>query len=122
MIFLKNSTKILGKSYLLLIILTLLMTILNYFNIINIKVINILIYVIPFISFLMGGFLSGKQAINKGWLTGIKFGLLSTLSLILLNLIFNDGFTLYNIINYIIVMLGSCLGSIIGINKKINNK
>ena len=81
--------------------------------------VNIFSYIIPFLSFFIGGFILGRKSINKGWLEGIKLGLICIFILFIFNfLAFNQGYSLNNLINYLIVLLANILGSMIGINTK----
>lgn len=119
MLFFKNSLKSLLTSFLAIIILTFVITIFNYINVFSLKVVNIFSYIIPFISFLIGGILLGIKSINKGWLEGIKLGSICILILFIFNfLVFNQGYTVNNLIYYLIVFTSSILGSMIGINIK----
>lgn len=119
MLFLKNLGKALLYSSIGLFGLTLIMTLLNYINIINISIVNIFSYIIPFISLFIGGIIMGKSSQKKGWLEGLKFGLIVTIILFMLNFLgFDQGYTKDNIILYIIVMIASILGGMMGINFK----
>ena len=119
MLYLKKLSKSLGISIGILLILTFIITLLNYINLINIKIVNIFSYITPFISFFIGGLLLGKTSINKGWLEGIKFGLvIIVLSFIFNYLAFDQGFNISNIILYTITIISSIIGSMIGINLK----
>lgn len=119
MLFLKNLGKALLYSNIGLFGLTLIMTLLNYINIINISIVNIFSYIIPFISLFIGGIIMGKNSQKKGWLEGLKFGLIVTIILFMLNFLgFDQGYTKDNIILYIIVMIASILGGMMGINFK----
>lgn len=119
MLFIKNGSKSLLISIGLILILTFIITLFNYIGIFSLNMVNIFSYVIPFISFLIGGFLLGKKSINKGWLEGLKLGLISIFILFIFNfLAFNQGYSISNIILYIIVLVSNTLGSMLGINKK----
>ena len=119
MLYLKKLCKSLGISIGILLILTFIITLLNYINLINIKIVNTFSYITPFISFFIGGLLLGKTSINKGWLEGIKFGLvIIVLSFIFNYLAFDQGFNISNIILYTITIISSIIGSMIGINLK----
>lgn len=115
MLFLKNC----GKSVLYnlgsLMILTVLLTIINYFNLFNSSITNILKIVNMVLSILIGSFLLGKKSINKGWLEGIKYGLVISIILFAFNYLALDRF---NIIIYPIVLVTSMVGAVIGINYK----
>lgn len=115
--FFKNILKSLLVSVISILVLNLIITILNYISIINLNIINILKYIIPFISVFIGGLYIGKQSINKGWLEGLKLGILFVMILFIINLVFYD-YNFKQIILYITVIMGSILGGIIGINKK----
>jgi len=119
MLFLKNGSKSLLISIVLTLVLTFFITLLNYINLINLDVVNIFSYIVPFISFFIGAFLLGKNSISKGWLEGIKLGLTCIIILFIFNfLAFNDGYTIQNIILYLIILISNILGGMIGINTK----
>lgn len=118
-----NYLKKLGRaslySILFILGLTLVVTLLNYIGLIGIKVVNITSYLIPFLSFFIGGWILGKKSTNKGWLEGIKFGFIFITLLFIFNfLAFDEGYTISNFLTYGIVLLASVLGSMIGINMK----
>lgn len=115
MLYLKKLSKALIYSIVLLLGITLIVTILNYAGIINSKFVNIFKYITPIVSFIIGGIIIGKNSNNKGWFEGIKFSLINVMILTIINLLI---FKNYNIILYIIVLISSILGSIIGINLK----
>ena len=119
MLYLKKLGKSLGISIGILLILTFIITLLNYINLISIKIVTAFSYITPFISFFIGGPLLGKTSINKGWLEGIKFGLIIIiLSFVFNYLAFDKGFNISNIILYTITIISSIIGSMIGINLK----
>lgn len=119
MIFLKNSGKALGFSVLSLLILTFIVTFLNYIGLFGLSIVKAFSYITPFMSFLIGGILLGKRSSNKGWLEGLKFGIISIALLFIFNfLALNQGYTINNLVLYFIVLIGSILGSMLGINMK----
>ena len=121
-IYIKNFSKSLSISILLFLILTLFVTTLNYFNILSINGINISKIIIPIISILSGSFYMGTNVKNKGWLEGIKLSSLVILILLIINLlIFENNFEIKDLIYYIIILVSSMVGSMIGINKKKKN-
>lgn len=99
------------------IVLTFIMTLLNYFNIITGSVLTITKIIITFIAIFIGGFIIGKKSKTKGWLEGIKIGIIILIILSIINfLILKVNFE-FRIILYDIIILFSCtFGSIIGIN------
>lgn len=119
--YIKNFIKPLLFILGIIIIGLLVITPLNYFDIINGNITNILKIIIPMISIFIGGFMIGKISNKKGWLEGLKLGIVTILIFILISYIgFNESFKLKSLIYYIILAMSSVFGSIIGINKKID--
>lgn len=102
-----------------IILLTLIVTTLSYFDFLNKNINNYLKIVIPIISVLIGGFYLGKRSKEKGWLEGLKLGGIFLLLLFIFSYLgFQKSFRLKDIIYYLILLVSSILGSMIGINKK----
>jgi len=119
MLFLKNGSISLLISFALTLVVTFIITLLNYFNIIGLNFVNIFSYIVPFISFFIGSFILGKKSLSKGWLEGLKLGLICIFILFIFNfLAFDNGYTISNIILYIIVLISNILGSMLGIGTK----
>ena len=117
--YLKN----LGISFLYIIgfilILTFITTLLSYFNILSDKVTSIVKIIIPIISMFTGGFYIGKRSSKKGFLEGLKLGSIFSIILIIFNyLAVNNSFKFKYLLFYIILIISSILGSMIGINRK----
>lgn len=105
-----------------LLISTFLITFLNYFNIISDKIISIFKILIPIISLFIGGYITGKRSKSKGWLEGLKLGFIFSILIIIFNfLAFDSSFKLKYLLFYLIIIISSILGSMIGINKKKGN-
>lgn len=120
--FLKNSLKSLLYIFSIIIVSTFLVTTLNYFNIIGSKLLTIFKILIILSSMFTGGIIIGKNSKQKGWLEGIKLGLIVTVILVLFKYLgLNQKFLITNIIYYIILTISCTLGSMIGINKKKND-
>jgi len=120
--FLKNSLKSLLYSFSIIIILTFIITFFNYFNIIGSKLLTVFKILIIMISMFIGGFIIGKNSKQKGWLEGIKLGLIITVIFVLFKYLgLNQKFIVTNIIYYFILIVSCTLGSMIGINKKKTN-
>lgn len=117
--YLKN----LGYSMLYIIVsiifLTFIITFFNYFNILSDKTIAFFKIIIPVISLFIGGFYIGKNSSKKGFLEGIKVGVIFSIFLVIFNyLALNYSFKLKYLLFYIILISSSTLGSMVGINKK----
>ena len=112
--------KKIGKSFIYItisiLVLTLISTILNYFNIVNNKILNIINFMIPLFSLALGGYIIGKNSTKNGWLEGIKIGIIFIIIIFLLNIIFIHNINLKDSIFYILVLISSILGSMLGIN------
>lgn len=120
--FIKRVSISLGISIVFLMILTFLLTIFNYINIIKYNSVNIFEIIILFISIFSGSFVMGKKSSKKGWLEGIKFGLIFLVILVLFNYLgFNIEFEVKNLLYYGILLISSILGGMIGINFKSDN-
>lgn len=115
--------KKLGISFIyissILLLSTFLLTILNYFNIIGSGIVSVFKIIIPLVSLFVGGFIIGKKSKNKGWIEGLKLGVILTIIISLFNYLgLNMSFNFKNIIYFLILILITIFGSIIGINKK----
>ncbi len=99
---------------------TFLITVLNYFNIFTSNLTNIIKLIIVIVSMFIGAFLLGKKSLKKGYFEGIKYGTLFTILLIIINLLFIKDFKLTSIVYFLIIIISSTFGSMLGINKKRN--
>ena len=100
----------------ILIISSIIITIFNYFNVINGIVLKIIFLIIPIIRFI-GSYRLGKLSNEKGYIEGIKYGLIWVILFVIICLICKV-FDWTSIIYYFILLFISILGSILGINKK----
>ena len=98
---------------------TLLISIFYYLNILNDGFNNYLLLISSFLSMLVGGIYIGLKSKEKGYIEGLKIGLLSIFILMILSIIiYKTNINYKNIIYYLILLSSSILGSMIGINKK----
>ena len=111
--YLKSSLYSLG----IMIICTIIIIILNYFNIINGTLLNIIHYIIPIISVMVGSFILGKTSSKKGYIEGLKYSGMWSIIFLIIN-IFIKELNISSIIFFIIIILLSMLSSIFGINRK----
>ena len=100
-----------------IILINLLLTIFSYFSLFNSKVISIMYFVLILISLFISSFILGMNSLKKGYLEGLKLGGGIVLIFFLLIIIL-DKFMVKSLIYYIILILTSILGSMIGINRK----
>ena len=101
----------------------LILTLLYYFNIIGANVNSYLKLIFMAIIMITGGLMIGLKADKKGWLEGIKIGgLVICLMFLVSYLGFDKSLNIKSIIYYVLLILSSMLGSVIGINKKSSQK
>ena len=115
----KKYGKTIGIFLLCIIGLSFLISLFNIANIFYTKGSDIMTMIGMVIIFGFIGLQFGRVATKKGYLEGLKIGASLILILILINLIcYRTGFSLERFIYYIVLILSSTLGSMIGINKK----
>lgn len=117
MIFLKKISKSILYTIGSILILTIILTILNYFDIFNGTIVKIFKIINLIISILIGSILIGHKSNNKGWLEGLKFGLIMSVIIFLFNYL---GLNRINYLIYIIILITSIIGGMIGISFKKN--
>lgn len=113
--YLKSSAWTIG------IILTsiIIVTILNYFNILNGTILKIVELLIPIIAIFIGSYKIGKASTKKGYIEGIKYGIIWIVVFLIINL-FLKSLSLRNSIYFLLLMLDSTLASMVGINRRKN--
>lgn len=114
-----NYLKNIGYSFIGILITTIIITLLNYFGILSSTPLKIISIITIILSLFIGGYLTGRKANKKGYLEGIKFGLIMIVIILILNLlIFKNEFNLINILYYISLLFSSMIGGMFGIMKK----
>jgi len=116
--YLKNLGIALLYIIALILILTFIGTLFNYIGLFNNAVINIMKIIIPILSMFIGGFIIGKKQEKNGWLEGLKLGAIFLIILTLFNILgLNQTLSVKSIIYYLILIISTILGSIIGVNQ-----
>lgn len=116
---LKKYSKTIGIFFLCILVLSFLVSLFNIANILYTKGSDIMIMIGMVLIFGFIGLQFGRVATEKGYLEGLKIGGSLILVLIVINLLFyRTGFSLERFIYYVVLILSSTLGSMIGINKK----
>ena len=106
----------------MVIIGALLSSILYYFNITSDKINNILLYLISIIAIFIGSIFFSKQLKYKGIINGLLYFMICFIIMAFFCLtIFKVDFKLNNLIYYLIILIFSILGGIIGKNLKEQN-
>jgi len=102
--------------------LNLIISLLHYFNVLGNGIIDYLTLFIAAISMLIGGIYIGSKTTKKGWLEGLKIGLIVIIIFFIIGyLAFDEGVIIKTLIYYFILLISSVLGSMIGINKRRQN-
>lgn len=114
--------KVLAKSFAyiisVLVISMLIITIFSYFNILDDNTVKVLKLLSVLTSVFIGGYLIGKNGNKKGYIEGARLGIIITFILILLSLILKS-FTVQSLLYYVIVIISTIFGSMIGVLKKV---
>lgn len=113
----------LGITLGLILAFSFFLNIFSYFDLLNSNVYKIILILTSALSVATGAFILGKKSDNKGYLEGIKFGLITTILFLIISfLAFDQGVTISSFIYYIILIITSSIGSMFGINKRTNQK
>lgn len=103
----------------IILIGALLTSILYYFNVTTDKLNSIFLYSVSILSFFVGSLKLGKELKYKGLVTGlIYFAILFIFMVFLSNVIFKESFSIKNVIYYLVLLIFSILGGVIGKNMK----
>lgn len=71
----------------------------------------------------LGAFITARSVGNKGWLVGVIIGGITFIIISLISLIINrDGVTINTLFHFIIIMLASLIGGVVGVNKDNKHK
>lgn len=106
----------LGIIFSCLLGISIFLTIFNYFDIINFNTFKILKVITSIVSLFIGGFIIGKKSDKKGFLEGIKLGVIYVLIIFILSICLSN-FKISKLLLYFMLILTSMLGSMFGINK-----
>ena len=115
--YLKILARCLIYTFLITITSTFIITIFSYFNIFSDNITKVLKLSIPIISVFIGGIIMGRNSLKKGFIEGIKLGLIICFILVITSIILKE-FKISSILFYIILITSTTFGSMIGINKK----
>ncbi len=109
----------LGYIFAIIFGITLFLTIFSYFDILSTSVLKILKIIVSIIATFAGGFMIGKNSDKKGYLEGIKLGIIYVIIIFLLSILGFSNFKWSNLLFYLIIILSTMLGAMFGINKNI---
>lgn len=118
MTYLLNYGKRLLWTFIILFISLIAISTLYYFNLISPNTYKVLEITILLLSIFINSFILGKKSNKRGYLEGIKFSSIIIVLFIILSIILSEALMFRNIIYYLIIMITSILGSMIGINKR----
>jgi len=118
-IYMFNYLKSIIYTISIILISTIILTVFNYFNIINGITLKIITLIIPLLGISIGSFILGKASNQKGYIEGLKYGVIWILVLLITNLIIKN-FILTSLIYYLIIIIISSFAGVLGINRKKN--
>ena len=104
--------------FIFIILSLLLTTTLYYFNIINNQTYKILKIIICLLSVFINSYILGKNTLKKGYLEGLKLSLIIIPILFIITIISKKTLKFRIILYYLIILITSIFGSMLGINKK----
>lgn len=118
----KNYLIAIGYFLLVVAVFAIILTIFNYYDIVTNKLFKVIKVLIPSLALFIGGYKVGNNANKKGYIEGIKLSLIVIVLLFMFSYLgFNASFSISLILYYIILIISSMLGAMIGINKKITS-
>ena len=115
--YLNSILKVLLINILLILLLSSFTTLLYYFNLLSSGVYNIFKLLIPLFSIFITTISFTKKVKEKGWLEGLKLGLLLIIVFIAISSFANTSFSIKMMLYYLIILITAILGGMIGINK-----
>lgn len=92
--------------------------VLSILNLIGLRTHNLFILIMMIFTSLISGVMIGKKAFKKGYLSGLVLGLILISFLFLLGLFGSTNTSLHSVIYYLIIIICSIIGSMIGIQFK----
>ena len=106
-------------TFIIILLLNIILSLLNYYSSINIDILKYIRIIIFPIAIFFGGFYLGTKINKKGYIEGLKLGLLFFIIFFIINILLKN-ITIKNIIYYFSIIISSICGSMIGINKRKN--
>ena len=116
--YFKSLLKTLLINFLVIIIGSILITLLYYFNIIPNCIYNIFKLILPILSLFFTTKFFAKTAREKGYLEGAKIGALTVIIFIIITSLTKQGFNLKMTIYFLLLLITSAFGGMVGINQK----
>ena len=116
--YLKNLGRTLLYMLVIVLVFTLIVTLFSYFNIFGDNITKIMKFIIPTISTFIGGIMMGKRANKKGIIEGLRLAFI-IISILMLSSVILSSFKPQSIIYYLIIMITTIFGALIGVQKKV---
>ena len=103
--------------FVIIFVCSIVISLIHYFSIFNDNIIHILKIIVPIMAILLSSFRIGRCASKNGSLEGLKFGGIIIFITLLISLV-SKSFNIKSLIFYIILLISSMLGSMVGITRK----
>ena len=105
------------EFFIILVVGTFFLTLFNYFSILGSKIMAVFRLLLPLLAMFVSSYKLGKMSDKKGYLEGLKLGgIIVFIFMVMVFLL--DRFDIKCIIYYLILLLTSIMGSMIGSNRK----
>lgn len=95
--------------------------ILAILNLMGLKTYHILVLIVMLITALISGLLVGRKLQKRGYLNGLILGIVLCFILLILGLFGKNHYGLNTFIYYLIIIIGTTFGSMIGVQKKVTD-
>lgn len=115
--YLKNLLQTLAYIGIIIIISTFIITVFSYFNLFNDTIAKTIKFIIPIISVLIGGIMMGRRTNKKGIIEGLRFGIIINIIFVIISIVLGN-FKGQSLIFYLIIIISTIFGSLIGVQKK----
>lgn len=101
-----------------LLMYLIIVTLFANFNVLSYKTVSILSFIYIILTFMFFGFKLAKTANKRGYLSGLIMGLTNVFIMFILSLLFNTSPGLKVLTYYLVLLLSSTFGGMLGINFK----
>lgn len=118
----KNLGKNIGISLGILIFGTFIVSLFSFLNLLRGNTLTIAKFLIPLLSFFIGSYMQGKGCKKKGFLEGLKIGSILVFILFIFNYGFYQTFKFKNLLYYLLLLVVSMAGGMVGISKRKEKK
>lgn len=115
----KKYLKCIGVTFGLVLVFGLFLTNLNFFDLVSNNIYKVIMILFTIISIFTGSYILGSKTDKKGYIEGLKFGIIIIFLFFVISfLAFDKGINLSSLLYYLIILGISSSGSMVGINRR----